>query len=409
MKCDLSEFKNIELTDEGYLRGRVTFAIPGVFPYVRKNGITLEAKLPEDILSTETIQSAVGVPITDGHPKNQNNEFVIVTPENYKEFAKGSLSDPHVEIDETGRQVGTGIATIWDSALIKKVLSKKQNEVSIGFKDIEAIEPGQYNGVNYDIAQKNIRINHLACVDYGRAGDTKIHVDHKEILTMGDESKILKVKSLDGKREVVFDSKDAYDEYAAALREIDERGKKITADAEKIKADQASIDEMSSRLAALNPSTPDQKGIREGDALIKEIETLTASLEAASAKLTALEEKYGAAMEAMPEMVDQAASEKVGLIEDAKTLGVKCDGLNSVQIMREIINQYFPYKAEIKVDELDVPTIKARYEAAIEIAKIKNNRFDVSSPVFKVDQAEGKRERFMNPYKFEKEKNRGEK
>jgi hypothetical protein len=413
LKCDFSELRNIEITPEGFLKARVTFAVPGVFPYVKPNGLQLEAKLPADILSNETIQSAKGVPITDGHPKNNDGKFVEVTPENYQEFSKGNLSEPHIEFDEAGRPVGVGLVTIYDIPLIQEVLSKKKVEVSVGFTDTLMPETGTYNGVEYDAVQKNIRINHLACVEHGRAGETKIHIDHKEVdmEVKVDETK-LTAKTIDGKKELVFDSKELFEEYVKALDEIKARGEKITADAEKIKADEGVIDDMKARLDSINPSTPDPKGVKEKDALTKEIEALTGQLEAANAKLAALEEKYKTEVEAIPEAVDQAAAEKVDLMQSADALGVKCDGLSSKEIRMIVIGKYFPFKPEIKVDELDEAMIRARYDAAVEIAKIKTNRVDYTSAkrIFadevKVDETVlAEKKRYMsNPFQYEREK-----
>lgn len=416
IKCDVAELKNIEITPEGFLKARVTFAVPGVFPYLRQNGVQLEAKLPEEILSVDTIESARGVPITDGHPIDQRGAYILVTPENYRVYAKGNLSEPRIEIDElTGQPSGMGLVTIWDIPLINEILSKKKSEVSIGFVDVLDPSTGQFNGVKYDAIQRNIRINHLACVEHGRAGDTKIHVDHKELIMQEsrvDETiKKLTAKTIDGKKEIVFDSQESFEEYTKALEEIKARGEKISADALKIKADEGMMDELKAKLDAINPTAPDPAGVKEKDALVKEIETLSAQLEAAMAKLTALEEKYGAEIAAIPEAVDAAAAEKVGLMQSADACGIKHDGLSSDEIRLAIIGKYFPFKDEVKVDSLDKELLKGRCEAALEIAKIKENRIDFNirrvvadeAKVDEADLAEQKR-RFSNPYQYEKEK-----
>jgi hypothetical protein len=77
----------------------------------------------------------------------------LVTADNYKQYAKGNISEPHVEM-ESGRAVGVALATIYDSALIQDIKNKTKDSVSIGFICEEDATPGQFAGVHYDTAQK---------------------------------------------------------------------------------------------------------------------------------------------------------------------------------------------------------------------------------------------------------------
>lgn len=154
---------------DGFLRARVRFARPGVFPYVFDDGtIAYEAKLPDEIFSLSTIDSAKRVPVTDGHPDS------LVSSSNYADHVRGTLGDSimvaegFLEAEET----------VFDAALIEKIKSGETAQVSIGFTCEQDNTAGEYNGTRYDSVQRNIRINHIAHVAQGRAGeDVRAYLD----------------------------------------------------------------------------------------------------------------------------------------------------------------------------------------------------------------------------------------
>jgi uncharacterized protein len=61
--------------------------------------------------------------------------------------------------------------------MIDKIMKGGKRELSLGYKvDIEEIS-GVWNGQEYDAIQRNIRINHLAIVPRGRAGNARLNLD----------------------------------------------------------------------------------------------------------------------------------------------------------------------------------------------------------------------------------------
>ncbi|AKG05815.1 hypothetical protein AAV35_012725 [Salimicrobium jeotgali] len=156
-------------TSEGYLTVDAPITRPGVFPYQRQDGtVQMEAKLPDDVFSDLTIQSARSKAVTDGHPTEP------VTLDNHSQYAKGlSHTDSRVE----NGMIKTSL-TVTDSGLIDKIKNGDQREISIGFLSDVVAESGTYNGDNYEYAQRNIDINHIAIVEQGRAGpDVSIRND----------------------------------------------------------------------------------------------------------------------------------------------------------------------------------------------------------------------------------------
>lgn len=145
----------------GFLHAKnVPIARVGVFPYRTVNDdVVMEAKLPTELLSDSTVESANNKPITDGHPTE------LVTADNSKELMKGfTAENAHVDGDMVKVDM-----TITDADLIKEIGNGKE-ELSIGFKTEVVPVQGEYQGVHYDSVQKNIQINHIAVVDKGRAG-----------------------------------------------------------------------------------------------------------------------------------------------------------------------------------------------------------------------------------------------
>lgn len=144
-----------------YVR-RVPIAQAMVQTYYKPDGTeTQEVKLPKYILSDSTVASANDKPVTNDHPGE------LVTKSNSRKYMRGfTTSNAHVE----GNVLYNDVA-ITDAELISAIQNGKK-ELSIGFETEVVPESGEYNGVKYDHVQKNIKINHLAVVQRGRAGHT---------------------------------------------------------------------------------------------------------------------------------------------------------------------------------------------------------------------------------------------
>jgi hypothetical protein len=59
---------------------------------------------------------------------------------------------------------------IWEDDAIAGVESKQQCQLSCGYRYDADMTPGEYNGVPYDGVMRNIKFNHVALVEEGRAG-----------------------------------------------------------------------------------------------------------------------------------------------------------------------------------------------------------------------------------------------
>lgn len=122
-RWDRAFITDTNLTDEGYLAVTACpVSRPGVFPYLYSDGSQImEAKLPNDLFSNETIQSVNNKPLTNDHPKEP------VTVSNYKEYSVGHTDN---DAGVTNNKLAVSLM-ITDAKTIQDIQNGK-NELSIG-------------------------------------------------------------------------------------------------------------------------------------------------------------------------------------------------------------------------------------------------------------------------------------
>lgn len=181
---------NLYKTTEGFLVCKnVPIGRSGAIKYLDTelgigydNRIVTVYRNPEENNNISTIASFEGKPVTDGHPD------VDVDATNYNYYQKGHAQNIRADGDFLYADL-----FITDETLINQILNKEKREVSCGYDTIYK----EYNGNLY---QTNIRGNHIAIVDEGRAGKQIAIRDSKDTITknikrsrkMKDVSKILR-------------------------------------------------------------------------------------------------------------------------------------------------------------------------------------------------------------------------
>lgn len=123
-----------------------------------------------------------GIPVLDDHPASPSR----VTADNpQKDIVVGSAMNattfnaPYLE----------NALVIWDGALIDKIKSGQQRELSCGYDYTPDMTPGTYDGQPYDGRMTDIRGNHIALVEKGRAGPDVLVADTaKGAPPMADEN-----------------------------------------------------------------------------------------------------------------------------------------------------------------------------------------------------------------------------
>lgn len=176
-RLDRGGLRSPRKTPQGFLRVDGHATRVGVLEYVDASypgGVRRELRLPEDLFHFDSLASYEGAPVTDDHPPE------MVTATNARTYQRGTSMTQ-------GRRDGDHVAVdlqIVDENLIAKVGNGKV-ELSNGYQ----VKLDPTSGVHplygrYDCIQRDIRLNHIAVVDVGRAGPTsRIRMDRAELVS----------------------------------------------------------------------------------------------------------------------------------------------------------------------------------------------------------------------------------
>ena len=144
----------------GFVRAEGYLTRSGIFVYRDAQGNTVrEFRPPEEVFHPDSLASFALVPVTNDHPSD------LLTADNAKQYAVGSVSDA---VTPDGDKVRAALM-ITDAAAIA-ALDAGKSELSCGYTADVVQEAGVWQGQPYDAVQRNIRGNHVALVDAGRAG-----------------------------------------------------------------------------------------------------------------------------------------------------------------------------------------------------------------------------------------------
>lgn len=150
-------------TDEGFLTDTPVISRVGIFEYQDGKGkVRRELRLPEHVFSTDSLASIKGKPVTNNHPGR-------VDAKNVKAHSIGTvLSDGRADGDDLLADI-----VIHDPGPI----DAGKRELSCGYQCVLDETPGTWNGQRYDAIQTQIKYNHLAVVERGRAGNSRLNLD----------------------------------------------------------------------------------------------------------------------------------------------------------------------------------------------------------------------------------------
>lgn len=388
--------------DNGILQARVNLSRVGVFPYVYSDGrIVKEAKLPEELFSQSTIESANGAVITDQHPEiKTDSDNGLVNNSNYHALSKGNVYN--VKRDS---EFLAGMEKIYDASLRQKIESGEQVQVSIGFTADIDWTPGEYNGERYDCIQKNIRINHVAHVDQGRAGEAcRVLLDSKQISNYAISQELNQMAIIDNTKQpekkltLRVDGKDIQvtSEIMNAVSLLKKSGLAVRKDAD------PAIDP--NAMGSQNPGTPEteaptteampaespidmakiQEQMKTLDQILNMIQTkfginfdqLESWMDTREAMIEAYKnQNSGASM-------DAAVQDALNAVRVADALQIKTDGLSTKQIKIEVIKKHLPTLRGGKFDSMTDAELQIAFSSAVEMSKYK------AQNVAKTDSAE---------------------
>jgi len=176
-RYDFAQLKATK-TDEGFLVDTPIVGRVGIQTYMNADGTTRKEYRPaEEVFHPDALASMVGKPITDAHPNGK------VTAANFKKLTIGTILG-------AGKQDGDNVRVdiiIQDAEAIIKAEKGGVRELSLGYTVDLDETPGEFNGEKYDAIQKNIKVNHLALVPKGRAGNARLNLDRFDAVAFTED------------------------------------------------------------------------------------------------------------------------------------------------------------------------------------------------------------------------------
>ena len=374
--------------DNGILQARVNLSRVGVFPYVYSDGrIVKEAKLPDQLFSPQTIESANGAVITDQHPAiKTDSDTGLVDNTNYQLLSKGNVYNVKRDSDFLA-----GVEKIYDAELAQKISNGEQVQVSIGFTADIDWTPGEFNGEKYDCIQKNIRINHVAHVDEGRAGEScRVLLDSKQNLNYAimQELNAMPIVDHTDKKEkkltLRVDGKDIQvsKQTMDAIRALALAGLTVKLDADPEPAPMAPTGEVTptgtDAPVASDQPLPDMAAIQEklkmADQILNTIQTkYSIGLEELMSLLEAKDEMIKVFQSKMPVQMAAAVADDRRTIRRANAVlpELKTDSMSTRQVKEEVIKTVMPDFKGGKFDGLSDTEIEIGFESAMTLSQFK--------------------------------------
>lgn len=331
IKTDFSE------TSEGFLKGRAIVTRTGIFNYKDiDGGLIRELRHPDDVFDSVSTNSLKMIPVTLEHPED------FVNSKNVSILGKG-MTGEDVTVD--GKYLIVSFVVTNQDAI--DAINQGKRELSLGYETDLIDEPGQYNGVNYDVRQTNIIYNHLAIVDNARAGsEAKINMDcadfrvqsSDEINNEGDKPMPkLRIDSTD--YEVSQEVMEAYNRKMDAMTEEMEKSKK-------------------------------EKSKDEGS-----IEALKKTIEQKDAEIAKLKEDMKNVKKDSADKIREEIKNRINLEEKASVIlgsDVKLDSMDDVTIKREIVKKV----TNIDCSNYSVERVDGAFEIAVVTATSSDNQME---------------------------------
>lgn len=334
---DLMEYSRIngleepfQLTDEGYLTGRAIVTNIGVFPYLNGDGtIRHELRLPEEVLDPDSLETLKMKPISNEHPAE-----LTIDVENIKKHQKGFTGS---EVNNDAYHISVPI-TITDAQTIEDVKNGKR-ALSAGYSLRLEEKSGTWMGIHYDAIQRDIRYNHVAIVDRGRAGDAaKMRMDKRDNISyhISWNNDSAKNKSKE--------------ENTVNLKTINIDGVDYQAEAEVIKT----ITQLRKQVDSSNAET---EKLKTGNS------KLEAERDGLKDKVDQLEKELKDDAK-----IEEKVNQRIKILTAADLANITTDEKTEREIMEEVIKIVSP---QADLANKDTVYIAARFDAAVEILESK--------------------------------------
>jgi uncharacterized protein len=328
-----------ERDGNGFLVAPAAFTRVGVFYYVNDDGsVRAELRLAEEVFSPETLASLQMLPVTNDHPPE------MVNPQNSSKYVVGFSSE---QVKREG-DIATGFVKITDAACINAIENGDKTELSCGYVADLEYTSGVWEGIRYDAIQRNIRYNHIAVVQKGRAGAScRIKTDSADVRFAVDKPEtggqtMAKVR-LDGVEVEVTDIAAQLISKEQEKRDMSEKEIK-----DKIQEMTEKIDEYKKQLDSMSGKK---------DAAEANLAKVQAELEQAK--------KDASDMNRISELV-KARAELISKCQPLVSSETKLDTLSDSEIKRAVVASAYP---EMKLDGASDDRIDGLFEGALLASK----------------------------------------
>lgn len=317
-----------EYTDEGFLKVPARISRTGIQEYLAvEMGLTdkdpkdiVRVYRPEDeVFTDESLTSFANKPVTNNHPPE------LVNSRNSRQYSVG-MSGPEVTRD--GMFAKT-VLHVTDEDAIKNIESGKV-ELSNGYTaDIEWTPGVTPDGEQYDAIQRNIKGNHIAIVERGRAGPACRVADN--LPTLGDEVTMAKI-TIDG---VDFE---VSDQAAQAVGKLQERLKDSEMETQEKDEDlKKKEDEMEAK---------EKESKATNDALQAKLDDATSKIPTA-------------------DTLDKLVTERTGVVDTVRKVmpDIQWKGKDADTLRREVVAAKCP---NVQLDSVSADYINARFDMLVE-------------------------------------------
>lgn len=182
-RFDIGEVSSVQRTPQGFLRCDGTITKTGVFTYRNSDGsLRRELRLPEEVFHKDALESFGLAPLTNNHPGEG------LTAKNTGKFQVGTVANPRRDEHRVSATI-----QITDAEAIEDAENGKR-QLSCGYDADLEMRPGVTDGIDgvsdglaFDGIQRNIRGNHVAMVDIGRAGpEASLRLDHDDAIQISE-------------------------------------------------------------------------------------------------------------------------------------------------------------------------------------------------------------------------------
>ena len=324
---DRSPMGSVTRTPEGYIRFDAIATRSGIFIYHQPDGSVLRAyRPPEEVFKADSMQSFAMKPIINDHAMGVTPK---ITADNVRQYQIGAIGE-NIRRDGNFMKL-TG--TIMDKDGIAAVDAGRRG-LSLAYDSEDVMTPGiTADGLEYDYKQTNIRGNHLAIVDRGRAGDSaRLNMDTAEI-------------------EFKQDTKQTFSQ--------GERTMKYNLDGIEIDAPESVINALVKARTDLAAAITTQNTLKQDNATLKtNLDTATATADAAKAEVVNLK-----AVDT-EKLIQDGIAARIALVEAASLVCDAADlkGKTDAEIENIVIAKVFP---DMKMDGKSADYVTAMFDAAL--------------------------------------------